>query len=164
MIKRIKRTTKRNENRLHSFKSRVMRRKFKESVSPSAIGRSEFICAWAIDYIKDELPEWEGQTVYGADLGNEITEVPNANGIYEDDSWGFISKHINDARDEYDYEKDNFGEVLHNPFEDPEAFVVCMLINTVNDVLSQVPIVYEHWDDELELTGDVIKEILDALN
>lgn len=132
-------------------------------ISPSSIGRSKEICQWAIDYIKEELPEWEGQTVYGCDLGNEITEGPNVNGIYEDDSWGFISRHINDARDEYDYEKDNFGEVLHNPFENPEAFVVCMLINVVNSVLSQVSIIDENWNDEIELTKDVIKEIIDSL-
>lgn len=135
----------------------------KEAVSPSAIGRSKEIVEWAKEYIEDNLPEWEGQSVYGADLANELTEEPNVNGIYEDDSWGFISKHINDARDEYEYEKDNFGEVLHNPFEEPEAFVVCMLINTVNDLLAQVPVVDEHWNDDLELTKEVIDEILKAL-
>ena len=134
-----------------------------ESVSPSSIGRSKEIVEWAIDYIKNELPEWEGKSVYGADLANELTEKPNRNGVYEADSWGFISKHINDARDEYDYEKDNFGEVLHNPFEDPEAFVVCMLINTVNDILAQVPVVEEHWDEDLELNKEVIDEILKSL-
>lgn len=134
-----------------------------ESVSPSDIGRSKEIVQWAIDYIEDTLPDYVGNDTYGADLGNLITEGPNNNGTYEDDSWGFISKHINDARDEYEYEKNNFGEVLHNPFEKPEAFVVCMLINTVNDVLSQVPFVEEHWDGEFEITEEVVKEILDFL-
>lgn len=135
----------------------------KESISPSSIGRSKEIVQWASNYIKDNLPDWEGQEVYGCDLGNDLTEGPNVNGIYEDDSWGFISTHINDARDEYDYEKDNFGEVLHNPFEDPEAFVVCMLINTVNDILSQVPLVEEYWNDKLELTQENIEAILNYL-
>lgn len=134
-----------------------------ESISPSAIGRSKEIIDWAIDYIKDTLPDYEGETVYGSDLCATITEGPNANGIYENDSWGFISKHINDARDEYEYEKDNFGEVLHNPFEDPDAFVVCMLINTVEGVLSQVPLVDENWNDEFELTKENIDAILKAL-
>ena len=127
------------------------------------IDRSKEIIKWAIDYIEDTLPDYVGNDTYGADLGNLITEGPNNNGIYEDDSWGFISKHINDARDEYEYEKDNFGEVLHNPFEKPEAFVVCMLINTVNEVLSQVHFVEEHWNDNFEITGEVVKEILDFL-
>lgn len=128
----------------------------------NSIDRSVDIVKWAIDYIIDTLPDYEGQSVYGADLGNLITEGPNANGIYEDNSWDFISKHIRDAKDEYDYEKYNFGEVK-NPFEDPEGFVVCMLINTVEGVLAQVPIIDENWNDEIELTSDTIKEILDYL-
>ena len=134
-----------------------------EGISPSAIGRSKEIVDWAIDYIKDTLPDYEGQEVYGSDLGSTITEGPNANGVYEDDAWGFISKHINDARDEYEYEKDNFGKALHNPFEDPDAFVVCMLINTVEGVLSQVPLVDENWNDKFELTKENIDAILKAL-
>ena len=74
-----------------------------EGISPSAIGRSKEICDWAIDYIKDTLPEYEGRSVYGSDLGYEITLGPNDDGIYENDSWGFISKHINDARDELSF-------------------------------------------------------------
>ena len=70
---------------------------------------------------------------------------------------------VNDARDEYDYEKNNFGDVLHNPFDNPEAFVVCMLINTVNDILSQVPIIDEYWNDRLELNEENINQILEYL-
>ena len=135
-------------------------KKVVESISPSSIGRSKQIVDWAIDYIKDTLPDYEGNTTYGCDLGNLITEGPNADGVYENDAWGFISSHIDDAKDEYDYEKDNFGEVLHNPFEDPDAFVVCMLINTVDAVLAQVPVVDDNWNDEMELTPEVIDEIL----
>lgn len=138
-------------------------KKVNESISPSSIGRSREIVDWAIDYIKDTLPDYEGVSTYGSDLGNLITEEPNANGVYEDNAWDFISKHIHDAKDEYDYEKDSYGEVLHNPFEDPDAFVVCMLINTVDGVLSQVPFVEENWNDEFELTKDIIDEILNSL-
>ena len=138
-------------------------KKVNESISPSSIGRSRELVDWAIDYIKDTLPDYEGVSTYGSDLCNLITEGPNANGVYEDNAWDFISKHIHDAKDEYDYEKDSFGEVLHNPFEDPDAFVVCMLINTVDGVLSQVPIVEENWNDEFELTKDIIDEILNSL-
>lgn len=138
-------------------------KKVNESISPSSIGRSKAITDWAIDYIKDNLPDYEGVSTYGSDLGNLLTEGPNADGVYENDSWGFISSHRNDARDEYDYEMNAFGEVLHNPFEDPDGFVVCMLINTVDGVLSQVPFVDENWNNKFELTPEVIKEILDAL-
>lgn len=137
----------------------------KESVNPSSIGRSKAICDWAIDYIKDELPEWEDQTVYGSDLAYEITEEPNNDGFYifgTQASRDFLRKHSKDVKDEIKYEEMKFGESA-DPKRDPEGFVVRMLINTVADVLAQVPIVNEHWDDKLELTKEVIDEILDAL-
>ena len=130
------------------------------------IGRSEEIVEWAIDYINYKLPDYEGCTTYGCDLGSLITECPNADGAYIigiKESIDFIASHFYDARDEYEYEKDNFGEVLHNPFENPEAFIVCMLINTVEGILSQVPVIEENWNDEIELTQDVIDEILNFL-
>lgn len=125
--------------------------------------RSKEIKVWAADYIKDTLPTFEGQSVYGCDLASVLTEMPNTNGIYEEDSWGFIASHITDARDEYDYEKENFGEVLHNPFENPDAFVVCMLINVVEEVLADCPTVQENWDVCFELTSDIIQRILSEI-
>lgn len=137
-----------------------------ESISPSSIGRSKKIVDWAIDYIKIKLPDYEGNTTYGADLGNLITEGPNVNGAYiigRKKAMDFIGAHFEDAADEYEYEVNNYGKALHNPLENPEAFIVCMLINTVNDILAQVPIVDDNWNDEMELTPEVIDEILKAL-
>lgn len=121
--------------------------------------RSKEIKIWAADYIRDTLPGFEGQSVYGCDLASVLTEMPNNNGIYEGDSWSFIASHINDARDEYDYEKETFGEVLHNPFENPDAFVVCMLINVCEEILADCPTVQENWDVSFELTSDIIQRI-----
>lgn len=146
---------------------RNLRRNMKEekTVMESVQSKTDLspaIYDWAKDYILDHIDDWEGQSVYGADLAYELTEAPNVNGIYEDDSWGFIGKHLNDAAKEYEYQKDNFGEVK-NPFEDPEGFVVVWLIDAVGAVLANIDVVDEHWNDDLELTEDVIKEIKDAL-
>ena len=126
------------------------------------IGRSQEITQWAIDYIVDTLPEYEGSSPYGADLANLLTEYPNCNGIYEDDSWGFIKEHLGDAGDEYDFEENEFNEVT-NPFRDPEGFVVRMLINIVDGILANVPLVENNWDEPLELTPANIAEITDFL-
>lgn len=130
------------------------------------IDRSPEIVNWAIDYIQDKLPDYEGSENYGCDFAGVLTEVPNVNGCYivgSKTSWEFITEHINDARDEYDYQVSNFGKPLHNPFEDPEGFVVCMLIDVVKQIMSEVSVVDEHWDDCWELTADDIKEILTFL-
>lgn len=130
------------------------------------IGRSPFITGWAIDYIESRLPDYKGSDNYGCDLADVLTESPNIDGSYiigRRASWNFISEHVNDARDEYDYEKTEFGEVFHNPFENPEAFVCCMLINVVHAVMSRVPTVVENWDYSFELTETAIRDILGFL-
>jgi hypothetical protein len=127
-----------------------------------AIGRGISVTKWAIDYIVDELPEWEETSVYGADLAMHLTERPNVDGMYESDSWGFLKEHLDDAAIEFDYEKQEFGEVT-NPFDDPEGFVVRMLINTVDAVLARVPLVDERWNECVKWTGDDIRNIIDWL-
>lgn len=115
--------------------------------------------AQAIDYIVNEFPEWEGQAVHGGDLGSYLTEDPNANGIYEDDSWGFIKEHLEDAADEFNYERSEFGEAA-NPFDDPEGFVVRMLVNTVDAILARVPLVNERWNRRVDWTAEDIKSVI----
>ena len=130
------------------------------------IGRSPEITSWAIDYIQDSLPDYKGSENYGCDLASVLTEGPNVNGVYVVGvfaAWDFIGKHIHDARDEYEYEKDVFGGTPPNPFGDPEGFIVRMLINTVDQILSEVPIVKDHWDEDWELDDASIKEILGFL-
>lgn len=130
------------------------------------IGRSPEITSWAIDYIQDHLPDWEGTETYGSDFANLLTETPNVNGVYivgVKAAFDFIGKHIHDARDEYEYEKDVFGETPPNPFGDPEGFIVRMLINTVEQILGDVPTVNEHWGEYWEVSGEDIKDILTYL-
>lgn len=135
--------------------------KVTESVQSKA-GLSRDIYEWAKEFILDYIDEYEGLSTYGADLAYEITEVPNKNGVYEDDAWGFITKHIQDAREEYDNQEDILGEAK-NPLKDPDGFVVVWLIDAVGSILANIDIVDENWNNELELTKDVIKEIKDAL-
>lgn len=146
---------------------RCLKRNKKESVSinesvQSKTDLSSEIYNWAKDYILDNIDDWEGQSVYGSDLAIELTEGPNNNGSYEQDAWKFIGDHIHDAAKEYDYQKFNFGDVK-NPFEDPDGFVVVWLIDAVGDILSKIDVIDDNWNNKVELTEDVIKEIKSAL-
>ena len=127
------------------------------------IDRSNDIIDWACEFIEDELPEWEDTECIACDLGCKLTESINASGYIVKDAWDFLSNHLKDARDEYEYEKENFGNVLHNPFEAPDAFVTCMMINVVESILSQIPYIDEHWNDDIVLTKGVIRNILSHL-
>lgn len=127
------------------------------------IGRSDDIIDWACDFIEDELPDWEDTECIACDLGCKLTETINMYGRVVNDAWDFLSNHLKDARDEYNYEKESFGNVLHNPFENPDAFVTCMMINVVEAILSQIPYIDEHWNEDIVLTKGVIRNILSHL-
>ena len=127
------------------------------------IDRSNDIIDWACEFIEDELPDWEDTECIACDLGCKLTESINASGYVVKDAWDFLSNHLKDARDEYNYEKEEFGNVLHNPFENPDAFVTCMMINVVESILSKIPYIDEHWNDDIVLTKGVIRNILSHL-
>lgn len=119
------------------------------------------------DFITDSLPEFEGREVYGCDLGYAITESINIDGTatystYE--AMEYIKEWWFDAAEVYQYQKDNYGEVLQNPFENPEAWMVCMIIEGVNAILGQCETVEEFWNDETELTEEIIDKILEYVD
>ena len=115
------------------------------------------------DFIIDNLPDYLGTSVYGCDLGYTITEGINADGsctysTYE--AKEYLKFWWDDAADYFQYEKDNFGENLYNPFKNPEAYMVCMVIEGVNSLLSQSSFIDKNWDNEIELTEKNIKKII----
>lgn len=115
------------------------------------------------DFIKDELPVHEGRNVYACDLGCYLTESINCDGTatYSTaEAKDYIREWWDEAGEYWDYEKFNFGEHYHNPFDEPEAFMVCMIIEGVNSILSQCDFIDDHWDDEIVLNKKNIKTIL----
>ena len=157
-----KKSSIRNQIAIRSRKEIKAKREWRLKLS-ERIDRSNDIIDWACEFIEDELPEWEDTECIACDLGCKLTESINASGYIVKDAWDFLSNHLKDARDEYEYEKENFGNVLHNPFENPDAFVTCMMINVVESILSQIPYIDEHWNDDIVLTKGVIRNILSHL-
>lgn len=163
MVKRFsccsKKSSIRNQIAIRSRKEFKAKEEWRLKLS-ERIGRSNDIIDWACDFIEDELPEYEDTECIACDLGCKLTESINASGYVVKDAWAFLSNHLKDARDEYEYEKESYGNVLHNPFENPDAFVTCMMINVVEAILSQIPYIDEHWNDDIVLTKGVIRNIL----
>ena len=119
------------------------------------------------DFIKNTLPEYEGCTVCACDLGWNITESINADGTAtynRHEAMEYLKEWWWDVADAYEYQKFNYGEVLHNPFENPEAFMVCMIIDAVNTALARCDVINDAWNDEVELTEEVISTILDSVD
>lgn len=118
------------------------------------------------NHIAENLPEWLGQEVYMCDLGGELTQGTNCDGTFTFSTSlakDYLREWFDEAGEYWDYEKFNFGENLHNPFNNPEAYIVCMVIEGVNSILSQCAIVDEMWNDQVELTQELIDEILEQI-
>ena len=122
---------------------------------------------YCIDHIKTELPEWLDTNVYACDLSSALTEAININGTatYSTDlAKQYIQYWWDEAADYMEYEKVHFGQNLHNPFERPEAFHVCMIIQGVSSLLSQCNIIGENWNAQIHLTQEVIDTVLKEID
>lgn len=125
----------------------------------------EFI-EYCKDYIAEHLGGYEGQRVYTSDLGWIVTEGPNADGTLtysRELAKDYLREWWYEASDYFQYEKDNFG-TPQNPFENPEAYMVCMVIegcrSLIDNALNTLDV---DWNDEIELTADLIEKIKGAV-
>jgi len=114
------------------------------------------------NYILDHIDEYDGQTHYGCDFGFTLTDAPNVDGTLTYSAYE-AKEYLREWWDEcgayWDYEMNNFDEHPHNPFDEPEAYMVCMVIEGVNAILANEPHIEESWNDKLELTEEVIEDI-----
>ena len=116
---------------------------------------------FAIEHLQD-MKGWN-ESAYGADLGYKLTESINVDGsatysTYE--AREYIKHWWDEAAEVYKYQKSNYGEVLQNPFENPEAFHVCMIIEGVNALLAKCETVENGWNDKIDLTARTINKII----
>lgn len=122
------------------------------------------------DKIIDELPNYAGQEYYACDLGYTLTEDINANGSFtysRELAKDYIKEWWDEASDYWEYENDNFGEHRYNPFDNSEAYLVCMVIEGVASILSQCELIDNAWNDKIKLTKKNIKtltEQVEAIN
>ena len=125
-----------------------------------------------VDYCKDfainKLEENKGynNSSYGADLANTLTESINVDGSATYSSYEakeYIKEWFNEAGEVYEYQKSSYGEVCQNPFENPEGFHVCMIIEGVNNIMSNCATIEKYWNDELELTDEIIDTLINEV-
>lgn len=122
---------------------------------------------YVIDAMIDELNEMEGRTGYGCDLGYAIFEYANLDGTYTystKKSIEWIGKYFSEIGDIVDDIKANTGEnILPNPFNNPEAFQVVIMLEMSNAFCAQCPFIDENLNNEIELTEENIKLIISQL-
>ena len=117
------------------------------------------------EIIIDKLNDYEGVEVYGCDLGYKLTENENATGSWfcsRFESEEFIKNNFDVCADFYEYMQFNFGKdyaAQFNPFADAENFVTVLFIEAVNIVINSCEFVSDIWDEEIEITTEVIDKI-----
>lgn len=117
------------------------------------------------DFIKSSIRDYVGQTHYSGDLPFTITQGPNCDGTLtysRQAAMEYLQAWWWDCADYYDMAMDNFGQV-RNPFDNPEAYMVCMVIEGVNSLLSQCGDVWD-WKDEFELTEEMADKICEKID
>lgn len=109
-------------------------------------------------------------SVYGGELASEITMDDNNDGafiIYKRNAENFIKKFWDEASETYNDHVANFGKsdsFIPNPFSDPEKYTFFMEDWGVNNIISQVELVNDNWNDEMELTTEIIGCIKNQIN
>lgn len=113
-------------------------------------------------HIIDTIHDYVGSDYYMADFCYEITQYMNANGtctFSRAKASEYLKEWWSDCGMYWEFEKDNYGTHSYNPFDDPEAYMVCMVVEGCASLLSASSFMREHWDERLTLTDEIADEI-----
>lgn len=121
------------------------------------------ILDYAIDYIMDNLPDYEGNNVCGAELADLLMQGPRADGSLtystaEAIEW--VKQYFDDLGDVVEELKYSVGaDYIPNVFINPELFMVICIEEVVSRVLSKCEYIDTNWDNDFELTQEIINAI-----
>ena len=116
--------------------------------------------------IIDRLNDYSGCSYYGCDLAYTLFEGENANGSVFCSTYKtteFIKDNFELFGQLVNYCSDNMDTLL-NPFSEPEKAHVILLLESANSLLSQLPKIDENWNNEIELTDEIIEQITTEIN
>lgn len=127
--------------------------------------RQDFI-DFCKEFATEHLDYMVDNTYYVCDLCTSyITEDVNKNPAYEleindnVEALKWLADWIVPAAKYWEYEKFSFGEHFHNPFDEPEAVLACMIIEGVSGLLQQCETIKDSWNDEVEVTQEFVDKI-----
>ena len=123
------------------------------------------------DYIIDNLPDYEDQEVYGCDLYSTLTESDNANGSMTYSTYKaqqYIKEWWDDCAEFYEYADMTFGSDYVskelNVFANPEAFMLVMVMEGIDRLLSRVSVIDENGNYDITLDKETIDTIIDEVS
>lgn len=124
------------------------------------------------DFVKDivieELYNYRDNSFYGCELGYGLLEGYNIDGVYFYNNYKateFIKDNFEDFGEIVEEIKWQFGKEyeLPNIFDKPDKFCVVCFLEVANYILGRCKFVDDNWDNEIELTKEVIKKIENEL-
>ena len=116
--------------------------------------------------IIERLNDYKGVNTYLCDLSVLLFESENVNGSVFCNTYKtkeFIKENFDLFGQLVEYVKDDMGITL-NPFNEPEKAHVWLLLEVSQSLLSQCKTVDEFWNDEKEITDELINSITEELN
>lgn len=119
------------------------------------------------DLIKSRLYDYEGNSIYSCDLAYQLFEGENVDGSFTYSTyWSkeLVKKYWDDFNEIYENYIWNVGkENSINVLDEPEKFVVVMLLEQAQDILSKLEFIDTNWNDEIELNKKNINTIINEL-
>lgn len=126
-----------------------------------------------IERIKDKLRDYEGVEVYSCDLAYTLFEGENMDGTatynsYDAKEW--VKTYFDEIGDVWEELNFQFGGDFmkdKNPFENPEQFMVVIILESASYLLGQCKYISDRWNDKIEIDKRNIRTIsyqLDQLN
>lgn len=116
-----------------------------------------------IDKLIDQLYNYEGQTIYGADMSYTLFEGYNVDGSITYSTW--------EAKEWIKNNFENLGEIIEeiifqlgsenipNIFDEPEKFMVVIYLEVASYLCGQCKTIDENWNEEITLNKRTIKAI-----
>lgn len=119
------------------------------------------------DYILENIDNLKDCECYACDIYVELCEEANVNGTLTYDrnkAFDYLHNWWKEVGNYWQYEKCSFGENEHNPFDDPEAYMVCMVMEGCSTILSKVPFIDDSWNEILTIDETMIQDIKDFVS
>lgn len=119
-----------------------------------------------VDVLKDKLDEYEGTYQYGSELAYDLLQQYNVDGSYTYDTCEAKQWVVKNFDELADIVNDMTEEGIPpcNVFDNPECFMVQIMLYVAGGLLGQCDTVTEVWNEEFTLEADVIKKIKEELN
>ena len=118
---------------------------------------------WVMQEMMWHLEDLKGQVVYGCGLAFTLFESENNTGSYTCNAYKsrqWIKKYWDELCEVViDYEF-NYGELPTNPFKNSEVFQMQIILHMASSLVAESDYIEEHWDEEIELTSEIIKKIV----